>query len=123
MQAGEVSLECQNQGAGLEVLGSKWATPPKVIKNNQVGVDPSGSSGTSRFRPIKLLCLIDCNQLVVLEKWNMITVVIVVTIPSDNNISKKEHEKLDKYPGLKEELERIWGIKSVIPVGIEIIRL
>ena len=29
-----------------------------------------------------------------------------IAVPSDNNINKKEYEKLEKYPGLKEELER-----------------
>ena len=34
--------------------------------------------------------------------------VVNVTIPGDRNIRKKEHEKLEKYQGLKEELERMW---------------
>ena len=34
-------------------------------------------------------------------------------------IRKQEHEKLKKYQELKEELERIWGVKaSVVPVVI-----
>ena len=32
-------------------------------------------------------------------------VVIDVVVPSDSNIRKKEYEKLEKYQGLKEELE------------------
>ncbi|KAK1790927.1 hypothetical protein P4O66_014768, partial [Electrophorus voltai] len=36
-------------------------------------------------------------------------VVIDVTILSDRNIRTKEHEKLEKHQGLKEELERMWG--------------
>ena len=44
---------------------------------------------------------------------------IDVAIPSDSNIKKKEHEKIEKYQGLKEELERMWGVKAtVVPVVI-----
>ncbi|TWW54978.1 hypothetical protein D4764_09G0000270 [Takifugu flavidus] len=36
-----------------------------------------------------------------------------------HNIRKKEHEKLEKYEGLKEEIERMWGMKAtVVPVVI-----
>ncbi|XP_070694492.1 protocadherin-8 [Pempheris klunzingeri] len=42
---------------------------------------------------------------------------IDVAIPSDSNIRKKEHRKLKKYHGLKEELEKMWGVKAtVVPV-------
>ena len=39
--------------------------------------------------------------------------------PSDSYIKKKEYEKLRKYQGLKEELERMWKVKAkVVPVLI-----
>ena len=48
---------------------------------------------------------------------------IDVEILSDSNIKKKEHENLEKYQGLKEDLERIWGVKaSVVPVVIGTLR-
>ena len=35
---------------------------------------------------------------------------------------RKEHEKLEKYKGLKEELQTIWGVKaSVVPVVIGVL--
>ena len=34
-------------------------------------------------------------------------VVVDVAITTDSNIRKKEHEKLEKYQGQKEELERM----------------
>ena len=44
-------------------------------------------------------------------------VVVDVTIPSDSR--KKEHEKLEKYQRLKEDLERMFGVKaSVVPMVI-----
>ena len=40
-------------------------------------------------------------------------------VPSDSNIKNKEYEKLEKYQGLKKELERMWKVKAkVIPVVI-----
>lgn len=30
-----------------------------------------------------------------------------IAIPTDSNIRKKEHEKLEKYQGLREELDEI----------------
>ncbi|XP_041652507.1 uncharacterized protein LOC121515677 [Cheilinus undulatus] len=44
-------------------------------------------------------------------------VVIDVAIPSDSNIREKEHEKLEKYQGLKEELEKMWGVKETVVTG------
>ena len=42
--------------------------------------------------------------------------VVDVAIPSDR---KKVHEKLEKYQGLREELEKMWGVKTtVVPVVI-----
>lgn len=37
-----------------------------------------------------------------------------VTIPSDRRIKKKEHEKLEKYQGLREELEKVKA--TVVPM-------
>lgn len=39
-----------------------------------------------------------------------------VTISNDSNIRKTKHEKLKKFQGLNEELEKMWGVKaSVVP--------
>ena len=46
------------------------------------------------------------------DKQDKKSVVVDVVIPSDSNIRKKEHEKLEKYQGPKEELERMWGVKA-----------
>ena len=45
---------------------------------------------------------------------------MLYTVPSDSNIKKKEYEKLEKYKGLKEELERMWKVNfKVVPVVLE----
>lgn len=41
-----------------------------------------------------------------------------VAVPSSRNIRKAEHNKLEKYHGLKEELEKMCGVKAVVPVII-----
>ncbi|KAI3358058.1 hypothetical protein L3Q82_002967 [Scortum barcoo] len=44
---------------------------------------------------------------------------IDLAILSDSNIRKKEHRKLEKHQGLKEELEKMWGVKATaVPVVI-----
>lgn len=35
-----------------------------------------------------------------------------IAIPSERNIRTKEYEKLEKYQGLKQELRRMWKMKS-----------
>ena len=46
-----------------------------------------------------------------------------VAIQSDSNIKKKEHEKPEKYQGLKEEVEKKWELKAaVVPVVIGALR-
>lgn len=48
--------------------------------------------------------------------------IIDVAIPADQNIARKEFEKIDKYTELKVELSRLWGLPEnnvkVIPVVI-----
>lgn len=58
-------------------------------------------------------------DIVVVDKLQGKAVVVDIAIPSDGNIRKKEHEKLEKYQGLKEELEKAWRVKAVVvPVVI-----
>ena len=49
-----------------------------------------------------------------MDKQQRKAVVIDIAIPSDSNIRKKEHEKLEKYQGLKEELEKMWRVKATM---------
>ncbi|KAF7643082.1 hypothetical protein LDENG_00244990 [Lucifuga dentata] len=56
-------------------------------------------------------------DMMVVNKEQKRAVVINVAIPSDGNIRKKEHEKLEKYQGLQEELDRMWKVKSTVVIG------
>ncbi|TWW64501.1 Transcription factor 7-like 1-B HMG box transcription factor 3-B [Takifugu flavidus] len=51
-------------------------------------------------------------DIVMIDKHQKTVVVIDEAIPSDSNIRKKEHEKLENYQGLKEEIVRMWGSKK-----------
>ena len=33
---------------------------------------------------------------------------------TDRNIRKKENERLVKYEGLKEEMEKLWSVKTAV---------
>lgn len=41
---------------------------------------------------------------------------INVANPSDSNIWKEEHKKLEKYKGPKEELEEMWMMKATVVI-------
>ena len=45
-------------------------------------------------------------DIVIVDKQKKEAVVIDIAVPRDSNIKNKEHEKLEKYQGLKEDLER-----------------
>ncbi|KAF7663723.1 hypothetical protein LDENG_00203700, partial [Lucifuga dentata] len=98
---------------GLEVPKSKWETPPKVVENSRAKV-----LWDFKFQTDKQL-LANQPDMVVVDKEQKRAVVIDMAVPADSNIRKKEHQKIQKYQGLKEELERTWKVKSkVVPVVI-----
>ncbi|XP_054913489.1 uncharacterized protein LOC129377515 [Poeciliopsis prolifica] len=122
--AGKAYMERHNQVAGivyrnicaeygLETPRSKWETPPKVVENARAKILWDFQIQTDK--------MVMANQpdIVVVDKHQRKAVVVDVAIPSDCNIRKKEHEKLEKYQGLREELERAWKVKTtVVPVVI-----
>ena len=68
--------------------------------------------------------LVMANQpdIVVIDKHQRTAVVVDVAIPSNGNIGKKEHKKLKKNQGLKEECEKMWGVKAAMMVMPTVIR-
>ena len=124
MLAGKAYMERHNQVAGivyrnicteygLETPRSKWETPPKVVENDRAKVLWDFQIQTDR--------MVMANQpdIVVVDKEQRKAVVVDIAIPSDCNIRKKEHEKLEKYQALREELEKAWKVKAtVVPVVI-----
>ena len=75
---------------------------PKVIENEQVMI-------LWDFK-IQIDKLVLANQPDIVVVDQRTAVVIDVAIPRDGNIRKKEHEKLKKYQGLKEELGKKIGV-------------
>ncbi|TWW67366.1 hypothetical protein D4764_02G0004070 [Takifugu flavidus] len=119
MLAGKAYMERHNQVAGivyrkfctkygLEVPGSRWETPPKVVENKQAKILWDFQIQTDK------MMVTNQPDIVMVDKHQKTVVVIDVAIPSDSNIRKKEHEKLEKYQGLKEEIERMWGMKATV---------
>ena len=96
---------------GLEVPKSKWEMHPKVARAKilwhlQIQTDKKVMANLH-------------DTVVVYELQKIVTVMIDVAIPSDRNIKRKKHEKLQKYQGLKEEVEKMWELKAaVVPVVI-----
>ena len=45
-------------------------------------------------------------DIVIVDKQKKEAVVIDIAVPRDSNIKNKEHEKLERYQELKEDLER-----------------
>ena len=53
-------------------------------------------------------------DIVLVDKQENMAVAVEVTISSVSNIRKKEPETPEKYQELKEELERMWGVKATV---------
>jgi len=101
MQAGTAYMECHNQVAGivyrnictkygLEAPSSKRKTPPKVVEKNQAKILWDFQIQTDK------LVMASQPDIVLVHKLKKKTVVIDVAIPSNRDIKKKEHKKLEK---------------------------
>ena len=98
---------------GLKVPGSKGKTSSKVIENNQAKIPWDFQIETDK------MVVVNQPHIIVVDKQEKKVVVVNVAIQSDSNIRKKEQKKLEKYQGLKEELERMQGVKALmVPVLI-----
>uniref|UniRef100_A0A3B3BB75 Cadherin domain-containing protein n=1 Tax=Oryzias melastigma TaxID=30732 RepID=A0A3B3BB75_ORYME len=87
----------------------------------QPGFDPGPSCCEARALTAALPCSLISNQpdIVVVAREQRRAVVVAVAVPSGDKIKRKEHEKLEKYQGLREELEKGWKVKvTVVPVVI-----
>ena len=53
-------------------------------------------------------------NVVVTDNQEKEAVIVDVAIPADSNIRKKEQENIEKYQGLKEQLEEMMMVKTVV---------
>ena len=85
---------------------------------SEYGLDPPKSRGITKQQGKAPVGMANQPDIVVIDKQKE-AVVIDVAVPSDNNIKKKYYEKLVKYQGLKEELEKMWKVNvKMAPVVI-----
>ncbi|XP_024121103.1 uncharacterized protein LOC112142083 [Oryzias melastigma] len=123
MLAGKANMENHNQVAGIIYRNMyriwtgnpkvKWETPQKVLENERAKILMDFQIQTDR------MVMENQPDIVVVDKEQRKAVVVDVAVPSHGNIKKKEHEKLEKYQGLREELEKAWKVKvTVVPVVI-----
>ncbi len=122
--AGTAYMEWHNQVAGiihrnickeynLETPENWWDTPDKVTENEKAKILWDFHIQTDKQ--------VMANQpdIVIIDKHKKEATIIDVAIPNDSNIKKKEQEKVEKYQPLREELQRIWKVKSkVVPVVV-----
>ena len=47
-------------------------------------------------------------------------IIIDIAVPADVRVEKKEKEKLEKYQDLKKEIRRLWKLRNVETVPVEI---
>ena len=59
-------------------------------------------------------------DVVLIEKWTKDVRIIDIAIPGDKRVKDKEIEKLEKYQMLKEEVRRLWKMKTVTVLPIVI---
>ncbi|XP_078791071.1 uncharacterized protein LOC111949134 [Oryzias latipes] len=116
MLAGKAYMERHNQVAGIIYMNmcAKYGHEiPLVVENERAKILWDFQIQTDRMGT--------ANQpdIVEVDKEQRKAIVVDVAVPSDGNIRKKEHEKLEKYQGLREELEKAWKVKvTVVPVVI-----
>lgn len=72
-----------------------------MIKNDQAKILPDVHIQTDQ------MVVTSQPDVLVVDKQEKRPVVVDVAIPNDSNLRKKEQGKLEKYQGLKEQLERL----------------
>ena len=59
-------------------------------------------------------------DIVPIDKKERKEIIIVIAVPADVRVGKKEREKVEKYQDLKREIGRLWRLKMVEVVPIVI---
>ena len=59
-------------------------------------------------------------DLIVIDKKEQKVIIIDIAVPADVRVEKKEKEKLEKYQDLKKEIRRLWKLRNVETVPVEI---
>ena len=59
-------------------------------------------------------------DIVFIHKMEREAFIIYIAIPGDGKVKDKEHEKVEKYQLLKDEVARVWRMRKVIVVAVVI---
>ena len=122
--AGNKYTERHNQVAGmvhrnickeyeLETPASRWEVPQRVVENKRAKILWDFPVQTDKH------VIANRPDIVIIDKEKKTAMIIDVAVPSDCNIKKKEHEKIDKYQGLREEMEKMWKVEAkVVPIVV-----
>ena len=97
----------------LEHPNNWWELPEKVVENPHAKILWDFYIQTDK--------MVQHNKpdTVIIDKVKKTAIIIDVAVPRDENIKDKEQEKIDKYQPLKEELEKLWEVKTkVLPVVV-----
>ena len=97
----------------LETPKNWWEIPAKNVENDKAKILWDFHIQTDKQ--------VKANQpdIVIVDKERKESTIIDIAVPNDINIKEKEHEKIEKYQPLKEELSRIWKVKTkVVPVVV-----
>jgi hypothetical protein len=97
----------------LETPRNWWEIPEKVVENEKAKILWDFHIQTDKQ--------VMANQpdIVIVDKEKKVATIIDIAVPMDINIKAKEHEKIEKYQPLSEELRRIWKVNTkVVPVVV-----
>ena len=122
--AGTAYTERHNQVAGivyrnickvydLDTPKDWWEIPEKVVENERAKILWDFYIQTDKH--------VMANQpdIVIVDKVKKQATIVDIAVPNDVNIKSKEQEKVQKYQPLREELQRIWKVKTkVVPVVV-----
>ena len=97
----------------LETPKNWWEIPNKATENSKAKLLWDFYIQTDKQ------VLANQPDIVIIDKDKKQATIIDIAIPNDYNIQDKEKEKVQKYQPLREELERIWKVKTkVVPVVV-----
>jgi hypothetical protein len=57
-------------------------------------------------------------DIIVINKLEKKCFIIDIAIPGDSRVKKKEEEKIKKYQELKQEMMRLWRLKSILIIPV-----
>ena len=63
-------------------------------------------------------CDTKIEDIVLIDKTKKEVKIVKSTIPEDERVNEREVGKIEKYKALKDEIERMWGMKEVIVIPV-----